>query len=402
MRISSAYLAQSFVAAIEQQQSNLARTQQQIATGLRFSAPSQDPAAASQSLDIQATVDQIGQFATNSNLAQSRLSVEDSTLSTLTNLLQRVRNLSVQAANATQTPETRAAIATEIQQQLAGLVQLANTQDGSGQSLFSGTATATTPFSQSGATFTYSGNQTQRFVQIGTNRQVADGDTGTRIFQQIRNGNGTFAVSTGAGNQGAVIIGSNSVTDPTAWAAGSPPYTLTFTSQTTYTITDSALPAPTVTNGNYTDGQTISFNGAQLQVSGTPVVGDSFTIAPSTNQDVFTTLQNLVTALNGSQTGATGQAKLGNSVNRAIEALDQNLSNVSNVRSEVGSRLNALDTQSSSNSDVTLQLKSTLSNLRDVDYAAAVTTLNQQLTGLQAAQASYVKLQNLSLFNYIQ
>ena len=401
MRISSSYLAQSFVAALEQQQSNLARTQQQIATGLRFSQPSQDPAAASQSLDIQTTVDQISQYATNSNLAQSRLSVEDSTLGTLTNVLQRVRNLAVQAANATQTADTRASIATEIQQQLAGLLQIANSQDGSGQYLFAGTASGTTPFSQSGGTFSYAGNQTQRSVQIGTSRQIADGDTGARVFQQIRNGNGIFAVTANAANQGAAIVGANSVTDPTAWAAGHPPYLLRFTSATTYTITDSAVPA-NVSSGNYTDGQTISFNGAQLQVSGTPAAGDTFSVAPSTNQDMFTTLQNLATALMGSQSGASGQARLENSVNRAIEAIDQSLTNVANVRSDVGARLNALDTQSSSNSDITLQLKSTLSNLRDLDYAAAVTTLNQQLTGLQAAQASYVKLQNLSLFNYIQ
>lgn len=401
MRISSSYLAQSFVAALEQQQSNLARTQQQIATGLRFSQPSQDPAAASQSLDIQTTVDQISQYATNSNLAQSRLSVEDSTLGTLTNVLQRVRNLAVQAANATQTADTRASIATEIQQQLAGLLQIANSQDGSGQYLFAGTASGTTPFSQSGGTFSYAGNQTQRSVQIGTSRQIADGDTGARVFQQIRNGNGIFAVTANAANQGSAIVGANSVTDPTAWAAGHPPYLLRFTSATTYTITDSAVPA-NVSSGNYTDGQTISFNGAQLQVSGTPAAGDTFSVAPSTNQDMFTTLQNLATALMGSQSGASGQARLENSVNRAIEAIDQSLTNVANVRSDVGARLNALDTQSSSNSDITLQLKSTLSNLRDLDYAAAVTTLNQQLTGLQAAQASYVKLQNLSLFNYIQ
>ena len=54
------------------------------------------------------------------------------------------------------------------------------------------------------------------------------------------------------------------------------------------------------------------------------------------------------------------------------------------------------------NSEVTLQLKSTLSTLRDTDYASAITALNQQMTGLQAAQASFVKMQGLSLFNYIQ
>jgi flagellar hook-associated protein 3 FlgL len=402
MRISTSYMSQAFINSLEQQQSALATTQQEISTGLKFTQASQAPAAASQSLDIQATIDQVTQYSTNSNLAQSRLSIEDSNLGTLTNTLQRVRDLAVQAANATQTSETRASIATEIQQQLDGVLQIANAQDGSGQYLFSGTATGTTPFSDSGGTFSYAGNQTQRFVQIGTSRQIADGDTGTRVFQQIRNGNGTFVVAANAANQGSVIVGANTVSNPTAWAAGHPPYTLTFTGPTTYTITDSAAPPATSAPATYTDGQAISFNGAQLQVGGTPVTGDSFTVSPSTNQDIFTTLQNLVTTLNGSQGGSVGQAKLGNSVNRAIEAIDQSLNNISSVRSEVGARLSALGTQSSSNSDVTLQLKSTLSNLRDTDYAAAVTALNQRLTGLQAAQASYVKLQDLSLFNYIR
>jgi flagellar hook-associated protein 3 FlgL len=402
MRISTSYLSQAFINALEQQQTALAGTQQQISTGLKFSQASQDPAAASQSLGIQATLDQLTQYSTNSNLAQSRLSIEDSTLSSVTNLLQSVRNLAVEGANATQTSETRASIATNIQQQISGLLQLANAQDGSGQYIFAGTATGTTPFSQSGGSFSYAGNQTQRSIQIGSNRQIADGDTGTQVFQAIRNGNGTFVVAPGAANQGAAIAGTNSVIDPTAWAAGHPPYTLTFTSPTTYTITDSGVPPTTTAPATYTDGQTISFNGAQLQISGTPAAGDTFTVAPSSNQDMFTTLQKLVTAFNGAQSGSAGQAQLLNSVNRSIEAIDQSLTNVSNVQSAVGARLNAVTTQSSSNSDVTLQLKSTLSTLRDTDYASAITTLNQQLTGLQAAQASYVKLQNLSLFNYIQ
>ena len=404
MRISTNYMSQAFVDALDAQQSALAQTQQQISTGLKFSQASQDPAAASTALGVQATLDQLGQYSTNANLAQSRLSIEDSTLGNLTHALQRVRDLAVEAANATQTSDTRASIAAEIQQQLQGLQQIANSQDGTGQYLFAGTATGTTPFSQSASGFSYAGNQTQRTVQIGTNRQIADGDTGARVFQQIRNGNGTFVVSAPAGtpNKGSVVVGANTVTDPTQWAAGAPPYVLSFASPTTYTITDSAVPAPNVINGTYTDGQTISFNGAQLELSGTPVAGDSFTIAPSANQDMFTTLQNLIGALTGPQSGNAGQATLENGVNRAIEAIDQSLNNISNVRSDVGARLSALDSQNTSNSEVTLQLKSTLSNLRDLDYASAVTKLNQQMTSLQAAQASYVKTQGLSLFNYIQ
>lgn len=398
MRISSNYIAQLFVDAQNQQEASLAMLQQQIATGLKFNQPAQDPVAASQVLSLQATLDQTSQYATNANLAQSRLSIEDSTLGSVTNTLQSIRSLALQGANATQTTETRASIATQITQQLQNLLQLANTQDGSGQYLFSGTATSTVPFSQTGSSVTYAGTQAQRLVQIASNRTVADTDSGAQVFQQIRNGNGTFVASASAGNTGTAILGTNSVTDPVAWNAGRPPYTIAFSSPSAYTIKDAT--GATVQTGAYTDGQTLAFNGAQLQLNGAPATGDTFTVAASSNQDMFTTLSNLVTALTTSS--ASGQAATVNGINRVVEAIDQSLTNVSTVRSQVGARLSAIDAQSTSSSALTLQLNSTMSNLRDLDYAAAVTKLNQQIVGLQAAQASYVKTQNLSLFNYIQ
>ena len=253
------------------------------------------------------------------------------------------------------------------------------------------------PFSQGGAGFGYNGTQSQRLVQIGSNRTVADSDSGAAVFQQIRAGNGTFVASAAAGNTGSGVVGANSVTDPAAWAAGRPPYTISFTTPAAYTVTDST--GATVQSGAYTDGQTLAVNGTQLQLSGAPAAGDTFSVAASTNQDMFTTLQKLVTALTTSS--AAGQPAAVNGINRAIEAIDQSLSNVSTVRSQVGARLNAIDTQTTTSSALSLQLNSTMSNLRDLDYAAAVTRLNQQITGLQAAQASYAKLQHLTLFNYL-
>ena len=105
----------------------------------------------------------------------------------------------------------------------------------------------------------------------------------------------------------------------------------------------------------------------------------------------------------GKRTGPqSGSAQLQDGINRAIEAIGQSLSNVSNVQSNVGARLNAITTQGTRSSEVTRQLNSALSTRRDTDYASAITKPNQQLTGLQAAQAGYVKLQNRSPFNYIQ
>ena len=132
-------------------------------------------------------------------------------------------------------------------------------------------------------------------MPIGSNRTVADRDSGASLIQQIRNGNGTFVVGAATTNARSPVVGLNSVTNPASWAAGAPPYTVTFSTPTAYAVTDSTGAA--VQSGTCADGQTLAFNGAQLQISGTPVAGDSFSVAASANQDVFTTLQNLVTAL---------------------------------------------------------------------------------------------------------
>ena len=71
------------------------------------------------------------------------------------------------------------------------------------------------------------------------------------------------------------------------------------------------------------------------------------------------------------------------------------------VRSEVGSRLSAIDQATSTRETEAIDLQQLLSDLRDVDYASAISQLNQQYAGLQAAQQAYTKISQLSLFDYL-
>jgi flagellar hook-associated protein 3 FlgL len=72
------------------------------------------------------------------------------------------------------------------------------------------------------------------------------------------------------------------------------------------------------------------------------------------------------------------------------------------VRADVGSRLSAIDSATSTREDEAVDLQSLLSDLRDVDYASAISKLNQEYTGLQAAQAAYTRIAQLSLFDYLR
>jgi flagellar hook-associated protein 3 FlgL len=74
---------------------------------------------------------------------------------------------------------------------------------------------------------------------------------------------------------------------------------------------------------------------------------------------------------------------------------------VLSVQAAVGARLKELDYLDSSGDDLGLQYATTLSNLQDVDYTAAISLFTQQQTTLTAAQKSFTTMSGLSLFNYI-
>jgi flagellar hook-associated protein 3 FlgL len=67
----------------------------------------------------------------------------------------------------------------------------------------------------------------------------------------------------------------------------------------------------------------------------------------------------------------------------------------------VGARLNIIENQRQVNGDFVLTATTALSNARDVDMAEAISNLAQQQLGLEAAQRSFARIQNLSLFNFL-
>jgi flagellar hook-associated protein 3 FlgL len=174
---------------------------------------------------------------------------------------------------------------------------------------------------------------------------------------------------------------------------------------TTYNILDSTgavvTPGAPVPGAAYASGQAISYDGGQVTLTGQPANGDTFNVAPSTSQSVFTTVQNLVTALQAGGSSQASNAQLNNSIAGALNNIDQALNQVSNVRSSIGGRLNSITTQLSVSSSQQIQLKASIASLQGLDYASAITKLDLQQTTLTAAMQSYTLTQGLSLFKYL-
>jgi flagellar hook-associated protein 3 FlgL len=107
----------------------------------------------------------------------------------------------------------------------------------------------------------------------------------------------------------------------------------------------------------------------------------------------FQVMDNLIAGLNTAN---------GSDIRRGAGELDNLQQGLSLAHAQVGTNLNMVDQQTSIIEDTTLNLKSTLSSIEDLDYASAITKMNQQMLSLEAAQASFAKVSQLNLFNYIK
>ena len=396
MRVSTrgAYLAG--LQAIQRLQSALDYTQRQISSGRRILNPSDDPIASARAIEFSEAVSRLGQFDRNATIAANRLSQEEAALSSINDTLQRVRELALQGNNATQSNESRALIAVELREHLDHLVQLANQQDGNGSYLFAGNLENTQPVTRMGSTYTYNGDQGQRLIQVGEGRQVADSDPGSAVFFRIRNGNGAFSAIAADTNTGSGVIGASSVTDPTQYDQDT--YTIRFDSPTDYTIFDGA--GSNIGTGTYASGDAIAFRGIEFSMTGDPAANDVFTVAPSAFQSMFDTVDQLATALERPVTDDASRAALNNDMNFSILNIEQALGNILDVRTQVGARLAAIESQVDSNGGQALTLQTALAEIRDLDYAEAISRLSSEAATLEAAQATFVRTQQLSLFNY--
>lgn len=276
----------------------------QIATGKKFTAPSQDVVAYNRLTAIRQTNADSTAYASNVSLAQSLLQQSDTTLTSVSNQLQRAAELTTQAANGTLNDANRKTIAIELQSIRDDLVSLAGTTDARGQPLF-GTA------------------------------------SGGAAVVQAADGTVSF------GGTGEI----------------------------------SAIPVADGTEIQATDS-------AQRVFGNLPASGGGTT-------DVFAVLSSLISALNagGNVSAATGAA---------ADGLKAAITQVSNVQGSVGARAARLDIVSAQATDAAAARETDRAGLEDTDMSTAITELQKTMTVLQATQASFTKLGQLSLFDYLR
>ncbi len=419
LRISTPTVYERGIGQITTLQRQLSDVQQQLSTGLKINRPSDDPVATTQILRIEQEISLTEQYQKNITFLENRLGQEEAHLDSAVEIVQRLRELTIQAADGLLTTADRNSIAIEIRQRLQQLAGIANARDSSGEYIFGGFQGETAPFAQTATgDYRYRGDDGQRFIQVSPSTRIASSDAGSRVFGNIPHNTNTVRTVENLLNSGTGVISQGSIPDQATFDAFYPDDIIVeFTGAGVFEVRNrqtgavlngnyNGVPAPPatapLTGIAYTPGANLEVEGVRVQLTGAPAAGDEFLIESSDTQNLLVTVDKLARGLETFNDVPADIAQLNALLQNTIQSFDFALDNISSVRTEIGARLNSADSLRIFNEDFLGLSAESLSKLRDTDFAKAASELALLSTALQAAQQSFARITGLTLFNFIR
>ena len=410
MRISSLQANQQGVNSMMDLNRQVAETQKQIASGTRITNPSDDPVGAARMIRIQQELDVRDQYRRNIDGAEASLAQEETVLQQVLDVVQRIRELALQASNGVVSVDDRRSLATEIDARFGELVSLVNARGPNGEYLFGGFQSDVQPFVVDGDNVEFLGDEGQRRVQIDSGQFVALGDSGREIFVDVNSASPVFNVSAHPDNDPftGASISKTGVVDREVLAELFPDDLLVeFRPLSEDPLGRANFSVRRTSDNRIVDGlqnipldgnATIEAAGMSFKITGQPQPGDRYFVETTDKQDLLTTVKRMtdgLVSLDPSVDAETFRQMLDDS----LTGLDNAMDSVLKVQAQIGARLNSIESTRDLHADLELRAQEALSQIRDLDFSEAVSRLSFQSFLLEAAQQSFVRVSGLSLFN---
>jgi flagellar hook-associated protein 3 FlgL len=397
-RISTGMMFNQSVSLMLASQAKMSHLERQIATGSKIVTAKDDPVSAGSAVGLDRTLASLDRMQLNAGNVQNRLGLQENALAQVGDMMGRITELTIYANNPGLAAADKQSMVTEIEAIRGNLLAVANSTDGTGRYLFGGTDDGSPPFSQVDGRIVYNGDQNQRQVEVGPDTYVLDALPGSEIFMRIVTGDGHVDGKASAGNTGSGVLTNITRDSDGSWNGEG--FSVRFTGADSYDLVDAS--GVVVSSGTLKTGDDLVVNGVRLHIEGTPAAGDSFEVSPAASRDIFSTLDSLIGALKMDTGTPAQQAAQQNLLQSGLRDVARASERMIDSRAAGGAQLKALDNASDMRESNVVTLKTTLSQMRDLDYADALSQYQLEKTALQAAQTLFSQMQSMSLFNMIR
>ncbi|MCO6354908.1 flagellar hook-associated protein 3 [Pseudoalteromonas shioyasakiensis] len=414
MRISNNMMYKNNLNSILNSQQNVNKAQEQVSTQKRVLTSSDDPSAMARAQLLTDRIQVTEQFNKNVDFLVGRLTTEESVLDNITNAIQRANTLTIQAGNGALNELDRKGIAAEIGEIQKELFELMNSKSEDGKYIFSGyqDGTQTYIFDSTSNRYEYQGDQGKHEMEIASGVLVKASDNAFDTFETVDK---RLNVNSNLGNvSGGIVSASVYVdnqtsfnkfhtnyynADPTA-PLNANTITIDIISGTPdqYQVLQAGTPITPPVTGTFT-GEAIKFDGIEIEVQGTAPGQVEFELEKPGKENILNTLQDLRAALVDRN---ISDADFGEVISSSIVQIENASNKVSLVQAGLGARLNVSEKVEQNNQSTEITDKSFRASLVEIDLTEAITELSKQETSLQASQATFGRLANLSLFDYIR
>jgi flagellar hook-associated protein 3 FlgL len=370
--------------------SKLAGLQEQLSSGRRINRPSDAPVDTTNALELREGLSSHSQFKRNASDGISYLTIVDSALSGASNVLQNIRELTVQGSNDTYTATDRRYIANDMRQLLLQMVSISNTAY-KGDYIFSGTQTDTPP---------YTVEKGRENIDSVDNSALNPTDTIFALNTPIQLWDRTINDSnTQSGNAEArlIIPGSvkiQSLTEGTDYEVDFLKGTITFRTAEAQVLADAgALDIEydwVRRNEKDMNGQVLRQidTGVVAQINQTP----DKVFGAKTQQDTFGSIIQVLAALYNNE---------GPKIREGMTNLDRSFERILGSQSEAGAIYNRLDSTNDRNERKVLEIVRMQSTLEDVDFAEAISNFTLAENIFNASLQSSARVIQPSLLNFL-
>lgn len=294
MKISTAHFFRSNANAMSKGQFDASSLQARLGSGKQLTFPSEDPSKANLIARLESSVKRESVYQQNIGVAKTRLTSEETALTSITELFQRASEIALIGANGTMAADDRAVFAAEVSEIRKELIRLGNSKDVNGEYIFAGNNVDEAPFVEAdNGDVSYNGDNGRLKINISDSRAVAINTLGNELLRP-----------------------------------------------------------------------------------------EEFSAIRSLEQGLST----------------NNESSIRSSIDEIKDASDR----ISVSFGKMAGRFSSLNTQEELLEDTALRIERLISENKDLDYAKAITELSRETLALQALQASFTKIAQLTLFNFMR